>query len=136
MYFFFLLSRLLLLLLLSSVAASQSFLTSFRLSRLGNESPGLQMEGKDLCKRRRRLAPGFSILSQLQSSPTFNGSNWQRRCSVNFSWQMSRCGARMLMQLGLQDHHTSIIHLFLSFLPFLLSSTVVVLLDSSCRLYA
>ena len=56
MYFFFLLSRLLLLLLLlSSVAASQSFLTSFRLSRLGNESPGLQMEGKDLCKRRRRL---------------------------------------------------------------------------------
>ena len=67
----------------------------------------------------------FSILlSELRScSPTFNGSNWQGRCSVNFSWQMSRCGARILMQLGLQEHHTSIIHLFLSFLPFLLSST-------------
>ena len=66
----------------------------------------------------------FSILlSELRScSPTFNGSNWQGRCSVNFSWQMSRCGARILMQLGLQEHHTSIIHLFLSFLSFFLYS--------------
>ena len=58
----------------------------------------------------------------LKCSPTFNGSNWQGRCSVNFSWQMSRCGARILMQLGLQEHHTSIIHLFLSFLSFFLYS--------------
>ena len=75
MYFFFLLSRLLLLLLLSSVAASQSFLTSFRLSRLGNESPGLQMEGKDLCKRRRRLASQYYPSSEA-APPVFTYFQW------------------------------------------------------------